>query len=256
MIHGRRDRFGKLHLPSGRHQPVLRGHHHGHRYLDVADPLPGAEPPKGLGRLEHAAHVVATELVKSPAPTGGVDELFGHLLGEPFDGGQRSQPQPTDDEPEPGVLHPLVPAAPEVAARGAQHHAVDPLGVAAPDELRDRPAHRVPVRSAQTSTVSPMVERHDAKVPTERTEGGEPVEAGGGGQTVHEHERRRSSRPCHLTDEGRSPARQLDGRAGRHHPFAVGFPQPPRHDTVLPRRQQAEKVTRATWLVAAFDQSP
>ena len=183
--------------------------------------------------FQHGADVVAPELVEGPAPAGGVDQLLGDLLGDPLDGRKRSQPQPAHDQPEPGELDPLMPASPEVTARGAQHQAIDPPGVAVPHELSDRPAHRVAdgdegvdgqmigdgndvvgtgveaegIRGAQTPPVPSVIERHDAELATERAKGGEPVEPPGRGQTVQEDDRRRSPRPAELTDEGRSPAR-------------------------------------------------
>ena len=106
------------------------------------------------------------------------------------------------------------------ARRRAQHEPVDEIAVAAPQQLRDRTAHRVADRDdragaelderrravvgavgepedlarAQALAVAAQVGRDHVEVRAERLEGLEPVEAAAGDPAVEQEQRRRAAR--------------------------------------------------------------
>ncbi len=129
----------------------------------------------------------------------------------------------------------------EVAAGGAQDEAVDPVGVAVPDQLGDRAAHRVAddderaqpehvsegddvvgtvlqakaPAGADAAAVAAVVEGDDPEVFAESGVAAGPVEVGRGGEAVEEHDDGRPRRARQVTHERRSPPRQLDPSTGR-----------------------------------------
>ena len=129
----------------------------------------------------------------------------------------------------------------EARARRAQHETVDEIAVAAPQQLRDRAAHRVADRDDRAgaelderrrAVVGAVGEAEDPsrragpgawprrsgattlKCSRERLERLEPVEAGAGDPAVQQEQRRRARRAGDLADEGGARGRGAR-RAGR-----------------------------------------
>jgi len=117
-----------------------------------------------------------------------------------------------------------------------QHQAVQTFGVALPDELRDRTAHRVadgdetidsergghvdgivgavlqpePLLRADSRTVAAMIERDDAVSFSERLVALEPIEVGGCGPSVEQDDGRLGVARAEVTDQDRPASGEVD----------------------------------------------
>ena len=224
-----------------RHDVVVVGDDDRRWHGDVADPSPRVEPPDRPPGLDDLVPVVAGDLVEPPprratavapavpAGEGGVGQLGDrHGAGDDTRTGGDAEEQP------------LAHRAGERGARRAQHEAVDELAMALPDELGDRPAHRVADRHeavdaqlaseggdvvgavleaerldrAQAAAVAAVIDGDDAEVLGERVEAGEPVEVSGRCPAVQQHQHRRARRAGQLADERPAPARKPHVAAG------------------------------------------
>ena len=130
----------------------------------------------------------------------------------------------------------------------------DEITVAAPQQLRDRAAHRVADRDdragaeldqrrravvgavgeaedpagADALAVAAQVGGDHVEVLAERLEGLEPVQPAARAPAVEEEEGRRASRTGHLPDEGGAPAGELEPATGREAGLGRRCPRPPR----------------------------
>ena len=141
---------------------------------------------------------------------------------------------------QPEEREPLAAVDVEVARGGGEHEPDESLAVAAPQELGDRPAHRVaegdepvepdrvghrdhvvgailePERGPRPDPrpVAPVIEGEHAEVLAQRSVGAEEVEVGGGRPPVQEHQSRCAGRAGQLAQHDRAGG-QLDPPAGR-----------------------------------------
>ena len=165
----------------------------------------------------------------------------------------------------------------ERGARRAQHEPGDDVGVAAPQQLGDRAAHRVPGRDAaadaqfaeerrdvvgavleperrrgaQPASVAAVVEGDDPEVVRQRTEARQPVQRGGRGPPVQQHHGGRASGPgCSRTNVRPRDGSSTNRPAGtRDTPPTFTLPligRPP--PTASARRRRSPASNRARYV--------
>ena len=240
------ERAGHRQLTAGGHDLVGERGDQPDRHVDVAQPAAGVEPPERPGGLEHRRPVMAGHLLGQrrgqlpPAHDGRAHGVAG--------GPGRARPSDEGGAAGGGEQRPVAVAVAEVGRRRTQHESGHPPAMAAPDELADRATHRVAdddgrsrpelveergdvvgaglqreaLVAAETASVAAVIERDDVGVLAERLVGERPVEVGGGGPAMEEHDRRPAGPGVNFAHERRAPSRQRHGPAGREEHLGVG----------------------------------
>jgi len=259
------DRLGdarrEVELVAPGHERVLHGHQDRDGHVDVGDPLTGVEAAElatGLRDVLGAATVQLADepgqqpahLLRHPVAQDAADAAGAELHGpaqEPFPPQARDDAQ---DQLEQAHRPPRVavpPAGVERRAGGDQDEPADEVGVALPQQLCDRAAHREAGGDhragaevtqqgrdvvggvgeaergggAQPAPVAAVVHRQHPAVARQRAVAGEPGRVGGQHPAVQEHDRRcragggavAGGRPG-VADEQLAHARHLDHAAG------------------------------------------
>ena len=131
------DQLGEQALAADRHHRVVQRHHHSHGHADFGEPSVGAEAPEGGACFEHRPPVRSCGLIAGPLRPVGVSVApvaldDGAAQRRRCHAGQGGEPAEAEE------VDLLEGRAVEVAGRGTQDDAADPLRVPPPDLLGDR----------------------------------------------------------------------------------------------------------------------